>query len=83
VAESDDFNSNRQRKQQVNALVDKLSAMKRLIRFQEESRERAMAFKNGIRGKRNALRTRMSRLDTRQLAERYVQLFVFFDNGVY
>ncbi|KAI9324716.1 hypothetical protein DFJ73DRAFT_966175 [Zopfochytrium polystomum] len=44
--------------------------MKRLLRFQEESREREAAFRGAARSKRTAFRVGMARLEQRQEAER-------------
>ncbi|KAJ3333925.1 Receptor-type guanylate cyclase gcy-13 [Blyttiomyces sp. JEL0837] len=59
-----------ERKQQMAGLVDKMSNLKRTLRYQEEARERELAFKSSIRNKRAAFQTRLQRLEQRQAAER-------------
>ncbi|KAJ3061236.1 hypothetical protein HDU98_002855, partial [Podochytrium sp. JEL0797] len=59
-----------ERKEQLNQLVEKLMAIKSLLRFQEEARERDVAFKSSIRQKRAAFQVRLARLEQRQTAER-------------
>ncbi|KAJ3299377.1 hypothetical protein HDU76_006319, partial [Blyttiomyces sp. JEL0837] len=51
------------RKLQLVHLVDKMAIMKKQLRFQEEAREREFAFKNAIRGKREAFQARLNRLE--------------------
>ncbi|KAI8831003.1 adenylate and guanylate cyclase catalytic domain-containing protein [Chytriomyces cf. hyalinus JEL632] len=58
------------RKEQLNKLVDKLTAIKCVLRFQEEAREREISFKNSVRQKRSAFQVRLARLEQRQSAER-------------
>ncbi|KAJ3317529.1 Nitrogen permease regulator 2 [Blyttiomyces sp. JEL0837] len=68
--ETSEFLMNQQRKQQMVALVDKLTTLKKFLRFQEEAREREFAFKSSMRNKRSAFQSRMGRLEQRQHAER-------------
>jgi hypothetical protein len=69
-AEAEDFRTGRERKIQFTALVDKLSALKLLLRFQEDNRESETAFKLSIRHKRAAFQVQLARLEKRQVAER-------------
>jgi class 3 adenylate cyclase len=69
-AEAEDFRLGRDRKTQFTALVDKLSALKLLLRFQEDNRESETAFKLSIRHKRAAFQVQLARLEKRQVAER-------------
>ncbi|KAI9333140.1 hypothetical protein BDR26DRAFT_617136 [Obelidium mucronatum] len=69
-AEASDAEVSWGRKEQLNHFVEKLSAMKALLQFQEEAREREAAFKSSIRQKRAAFQARLARLEQRQLAER-------------
>ncbi|KAJ3063578.1 hypothetical protein HDU99_004779, partial [Rhizoclosmatium hyalinum] len=59
-----------QRKEQLNSSVEKLTAIKGLLRFQEEARERDVVFKSSIIQKRGAFQGRLARLEVRQTAER-------------
>ncbi|KAJ3030021.1 UNVERIFIED_CONTAM: hypothetical protein HDU68_010370 [Siphonaria sp. JEL0065] len=59
-----------ERKQQLNKLVDKLTAIKSLLRFQEEEREREAAFKSSARQKSSAFVARAARMEQRHSAER-------------
>ncbi|KAJ3028597.1 UNVERIFIED_CONTAM: hypothetical protein HDU68_001324 [Siphonaria sp. JEL0065] len=59
-----------ERKQQLNKLVDKLTAIKSLLRFQEEEREREAAFKSSARQKSSAFQARSARMEQRHTAER-------------
>ncbi|KAJ3075174.1 Nitrogen permease reactivator protein [Podochytrium sp. JEL0797] len=64
-----------ERKLQLNKLVDKLTAIKSLLRFQEEAREREAAFKSSTRQKRAAFHARSARMEQRHTAERSELLF--------
>lgn len=69
-AEAEDFKTGRERKNQFVSLVDKLSALKLTLRFQEDNRETETAFKLSIRHKRAAFQVQLARLEKRQIAER-------------
>lgn len=69
-AEAEDFKTGRDRKIQFTSLVDKLSALKLVLRFQEDNRETETAFKLSIRHKRAAFQVQLARLEKRQVAER-------------
>ncbi|KAJ3073112.1 hypothetical protein HDU98_002201, partial [Podochytrium sp. JEL0797] len=69
-AEAGDTQVSWNRKNQLNQLIDKLTAIKSLLRFQEEARERELAFKSSIRQKRAAFAARLARLEQRHYAER-------------
>ena len=69
-AESNDTIVGRERKRQLSNLVDKLAAVQLVLRYQEEARERALAFKENIRQKRAAFQVRLTRLEQRQASER-------------
>ncbi|KAJ3398533.1 Nitrogen permease reactivator protein [Chytriomyces hyalinus] len=58
------------RKEQLNKLIDKLTSIKSMLRFQEEARQRELDFKNSIRQMRSAFQVRLARLEQRQSAER-------------
>ncbi|KAJ3240160.1 Nitrogen permease reactivator protein [Chytriomyces hyalinus] len=58
------------RKEQLNKLIDKLTSIKSMLRFQEEARQREIDFKNSIRQMRAAFQVRLARLEQRQSAER-------------
>ncbi|KAJ3238830.1 Receptor-type guanylate cyclase gcy-22, partial [Chytriomyces hyalinus] len=58
------------RKEQLNKLIDKLTSIKSMLRFQEEARQREIDFKNSIRQMRSAFQVRLARLEQRQSAER-------------
>ncbi|KAJ3058160.1 hypothetical protein HDU98_005721, partial [Podochytrium sp. JEL0797] len=64
-----------ERKLKLNNLVDKLAAIKSLLRFQEEAREREAAFKSSTRQKRAAFHARSARMEQRHTAERNELLF--------
>ncbi|KAJ3404127.1 hypothetical protein HDU80_003228, partial [Chytriomyces hyalinus] len=70
TAEALDVKVSLHRKDQLNKLVDKLTAIKSVLRFQEEARERELSFKNSVRQKRSAFQVRLARLEQRQSAER-------------
>ncbi|KAJ1550497.1 hypothetical protein HK405_000457, partial [Cladochytrium tenue] len=70
TGEAGDFARSRDRKTQLEALVDKLTAMKRFLRFQEECREQEHQFKHLIVSRRAAFQQRLATLETRQMAER-------------
>jgi hypothetical protein len=70
-AEAEDFKTGRDQKIQFTSLVDKLSALKLVLRFQEDNRETENAFKLSIRHKRAAFQVQLARLEKRQIAERY------------
>ncbi|KAJ3067760.1 Retinal guanylyl cyclase 2 [Podochytrium sp. JEL0797] len=70
TAEAGDTQVSWNRKNQLNQLIDKLTAIKSLLRFQEEARERELAFKSSIRQKRAAFGARLARLEQRHTAER-------------
>ncbi|KAJ3068190.1 Guanylate cyclase soluble subunit beta-2, partial [Podochytrium sp. JEL0797] len=59
-----------ERKQQLNLLIDKLTTVKKMILFQQESGEREAAFKAKIREKRSAFQVRLANLEKRQWTER-------------
>jgi hypothetical protein len=69
-AEAEDFRFGRERKIQFMALVDKLSALKLLLRFQEDSRDSETSFRLSIRQKRASFQVQLARLEKRQKAER-------------
>jgi hypothetical protein len=71
AAEADDFNIAFDRKGKMMKLVDKLAAIKLLLRFQETARERESSFKASIRQKRAAFDHRLARMEKRMFAERY------------
>jgi hypothetical protein len=60
------------RKQRLSILIDKVSALKLQSRFLEEECGRYMRFKEMTRQKREAFQVRLSRLEQRQVMERYV-----------
>ncbi|KAJ3210313.1 hypothetical protein HDU82_008385 [Entophlyctis luteolus] len=68
--EANDVRISWDRKQQLNALIDKLTATKKMIMFQQEEREREANFKSKVREKRAAFAVRLARLDKRHLQER-------------
>ncbi|KAJ3008632.1 UNVERIFIED_CONTAM: Retinal guanylyl cyclase 1, partial [Siphonaria sp. JEL0065] len=70
AAEARDTQVSWERKEQLNKLVDKLTGIKSLLRFQEEAREREIGFKSSIRQKRAAFQDRLARLEQRHAAER-------------
>ncbi|KAI8612091.1 adenylate and guanylate cyclase catalytic domain-containing protein [Chytriomyces sp. MP71] len=70
VAEAQDVRTSWDRKEQLNKLVDKITAIKSLLRFQEEARDADKAFKSVIRQKRVAFQMRLTRLEQRQASER-------------
>ncbi|KAI9339869.1 adenylate and guanylate cyclase catalytic domain-containing protein [Obelidium mucronatum] len=70
AAEARDTQVSWERKEQLNKLVDKLTRIKSLLRFQEEAREREIGFKSSIRQKRAAFQDRLARLEQRHAAER-------------
>ncbi|KAJ3355100.1 hypothetical protein HDU83_003997 [Entophlyctis luteolus] len=72
--EADDVRISWDRKQQLNALIDKLTATKKMIMFQQEEREREANFKSKVREKRAAFAVRLARLDKRHLQERLESL---------
>jgi hypothetical protein len=76
-AEAEDFKTGRDQKIQFTSLVDKLSALKLVLRFQEDNRETENAFKLSIRHKRAAFQVQLARLEKRQIAERYTQVYLF------
>ncbi|KAJ3286586.1 hypothetical protein HDU79_006358 [Rhizoclosmatium sp. JEL0117] len=59
-----------ERKEQLNALIDKLTNIKSLIRFQEDQREREAAFKSSTRQKRAAFQGRSAKMEQRHTSER-------------
>jgi len=69
-AEAEDFKTGRDQKIQFTSLVNKLSALKLVLRFQEDNRETENAFKLSIRHKRAAFQVQLARLEKRQVAER-------------
>ncbi|KAJ3139108.1 hypothetical protein HK101_003670 [Irineochytrium annulatum] len=69
-AEADDLESSALRKGQLTNLVDKLTALKLLLRFQEEEIEKELALKSSIRQKSAAFQIRLTRIDERHNAER-------------
>ncbi|KAJ3027452.1 UNVERIFIED_CONTAM: hypothetical protein HDU68_003817 [Siphonaria sp. JEL0065] len=69
-AEASDTQVSWYRKGQLNQLIDKLTGIKALLRFQEEAREREIGFKSSIRQKRAAFQVRLARLEQRHTAER-------------
>ncbi|KAI8608157.1 hypothetical protein BC830DRAFT_1174668 [Chytriomyces sp. MP71] len=69
-AEAEDVKISTERKEQLNTLVERLTAIKSVLRFQEEALERELAFKGSIRQKRAAFQVRLARLEQRQAAER-------------
>ena len=69
-SEAEDFRVGREKKIQFTSLVDKLSALKLVLRFQEDNRETETAFKLSIRHKRAAFQVQLARLEKRQIAER-------------
>ena len=71
-AEAEDFRTGRLRKIQFTALVDKLSALKLLLRFQEDNRETETSFRLSIRHKRASFQIQLARLEKRQKAERLI-----------
>ncbi|KAJ3212586.1 Nitrogen permease reactivator protein [Dinochytrium kinnereticum] len=58
------------RKRQLAGLVDKLTSIRDLLRFQEEQSDRELYFKKSIRQKRAAVQVRLGRLERKQNAER-------------
>ncbi|KAJ3301175.1 hypothetical protein HDU76_005823, partial [Blyttiomyces sp. JEL0837] len=70
LAENAELVVGQSRKFQLVNLVDKMAIMKKQLRFQEEARERELAFKNSMRQKREAFQARLNRLEQRQLSER-------------
>ncbi|KAJ3332009.1 Nitrogen permease reactivator protein [Blyttiomyces sp. JEL0837] len=70
TAETSELEISQTRKLQLVQLVDKMASMKKTLRFQEEARERELAFKNSIRSKREAFHARLNRLEQRQVHER-------------
>ncbi|KAJ3296489.1 hypothetical protein HDU79_006514 [Rhizoclosmatium sp. JEL0117] len=70
LAEARDTQVSWERKEQLNKLIDKLTGIKSLLRFQEEARERELSFKSSIRQKRAAFQSRLVRLEQRHTAER-------------
>ncbi|KAJ3301923.1 Nitrogen permease reactivator protein, partial [Blyttiomyces sp. JEL0837] len=70
MAENAEVVVSQSRKLQLVQLVDKMAIMKKTLRFQEEARERGLAFKNSIRNKREAFQARLNRLEQRQVHER-------------
>ncbi|KAI8608983.1 adenylate and guanylate cyclase catalytic domain-containing protein [Chytriomyces sp. MP71] len=70
TAEAQDVKISAERKEQLNTLVERLTAIKSVLRFQEEALERELAFKGSIRQKRAAFQVRLARLEQRQAAER-------------
>ncbi|KAI9339871.1 hypothetical protein BDR26DRAFT_369351 [Obelidium mucronatum] len=70
TAEAKDTEISWTRKGQLNQLIDKLTGIKSLLRFQEEAREREIGFKSNIRQKRAAFQARLARLEQRHTAER-------------
>ncbi|KAI8612088.1 hypothetical protein BC830DRAFT_1171347 [Chytriomyces sp. MP71] len=68
--EAEDVKVSFARKVQFTKLVDKVTAMKAILRFQEEARERELALTGSIRQKRAAFQVRLVRLEQRQVAER-------------
>ncbi|KAJ3393265.1 hypothetical protein HDU84_002344 [Entophlyctis sp. JEL0112] len=70
TSEARDTEISWERKDQLTKLIDKLTGIKSLLRFQEEARERELAFKSSIRQKRAAFSVRLARLEQRHAAER-------------
>ncbi|KAJ3358021.1 hypothetical protein HDU83_000078 [Entophlyctis luteolus] len=70
LSEAKDTEISWERKDQLTKLIDKLTSIKSLLRFQEEARERELAFKSSIRQKRAAFSVRLARLEQRHSAER-------------
>ncbi|KAJ3018551.1 UNVERIFIED_CONTAM: hypothetical protein HDU68_011095 [Siphonaria sp. JEL0065] len=70
TAEAQDVRISWNRREQLCKLVDKITAIKSLLRFQEEARDADKAFKSVIRQKRAAFQVRLTRLEHRQAAER-------------
>ncbi|KAJ3238831.1 hypothetical protein HDU81_007031 [Chytriomyces hyalinus] len=59
-----------ERKEQLTRLIDKLTAIKAVIRLQHEAQEREAAFKANVREKRAAFQARVAKLEQRHTAER-------------
>ncbi|KAJ3119616.1 hypothetical protein HK100_000231, partial [Physocladia obscura] len=70
TSEAKDTEISWERKDQLTKLIDKLTGIKSLLRFQEEARERELAFKSSIRQKRAAFAARLARQELRHAAER-------------
>ncbi|KAJ3205581.1 Retinal guanylyl cyclase 2 [Entophlyctis luteolus] len=73
LSEAKDTEISWERKDQLTKLIDKLTSIKSLLRFQEEARERELAFKSSIRQKRAAFSVRLARLEQRHSAERLAE----------
>ncbi|KAJ3240169.1 hypothetical protein HDU78_002462 [Chytriomyces hyalinus] len=69
-AEAKDVKISWERKEQLTKLVDKLTAIKSVIRFQQEARDREVDFKASVRQKMSAFQVRLAKLEQCQLAER-------------
>ncbi|KAJ3018549.1 UNVERIFIED_CONTAM: hypothetical protein HDU68_011093, partial [Siphonaria sp. JEL0065] len=69
-SEASDVQVSWERKGQLDTLINKLTAIKKMIMFQQESGEREAAFKSKIREKRSAFQVRLANLEQRQLKER-------------
>ncbi|KAJ3192918.1 hypothetical protein HK101_005757 [Irineochytrium annulatum] len=69
-AEAEDMTTSALRKRQLTNLVDKLTALKLQLRFQEEEIEKDIGLKSTIRQKRAAFQIRLARMDERHNVER-------------
>ncbi|KAJ3165312.1 hypothetical protein HK101_000241, partial [Irineochytrium annulatum] len=69
-AEANDMETSALRKRQLTNLVDKLTALKLQLRFQEEEIEKELGLKSSTRQKRAAFQIRLARMDERHDAER-------------
>ncbi|KAJ3194854.1 hypothetical protein HK101_001745 [Irineochytrium annulatum] len=69
-AEAADVEIAGERKRQLVTLVDKVTALKLQLRFQEEQIDKELALGSSIRRKREAFQIRLERLEERHMAER-------------
>ncbi|KAI8851794.1 adenylate and guanylate cyclase catalytic domain-containing protein [Chytridium lagenaria] len=58
------------RKRRLGSLIDKLSGLRELLRFQDEEREKDLSAKAAVRQKGKAFQIRQARLENKQNAER-------------
>ncbi|KAJ3238990.1 hypothetical protein HDU78_003090 [Chytriomyces hyalinus] len=68
--EANDVKISWERKEQLTRLIDKLTAIKSVIRLQHEAQEREAAFKASVREKRSAFQARLVKLEQRHTSER-------------